>query len=611
MVSQVQAGGRGEDESLLASHRSDVLEHSHARREHGSVFSHVDDDDGTTRAEDLPTHYSTSDSQKSSVGTIVFKLALAAFITLIYMSSGLCVTFSSSIPNVQFDFTKGTTKADLYNPSTLKFRKGCGTKLRENGGFQFQVDDEGCWNEFIHSKKINEGQWSADKNREWHGWIRPAPAMDNVGLFVRVNGDFTVQFKVGKSDIKVSGGKDGKDVLSKEISKLDISEHPYFDLVVEFHDEQTIQKSGNKIELLYYETGASGQPKDIAVVLPFSMMVQPDDLTKLAESEPYIQSNRAGNTKSEVAKNINVQSPKGSKYVPQGVIMFVWITFCVVSFIIILVMDLVGGAGFKMTKMCFEWKNILLIAPAAIGWGLADVFEVMALGGLDPVIYGVLSQLRLLLTAILATFIINKVFTKLQWIILSVLTLMIISFSMKGGGGGEVNILSWVFCGLKQLFSVLCGVYGEKYLKGVDRPFVVQFFWIGLAATPFVAAGIFFSLVKEETNVFTYGLFGGYDFGWDGRTIVVFLFYIAHFLATALCCKYLSAVNKNVCNGCALLLLYFTEGILLEKSLDPAKIFLTLAIAAGVVMYALSGAYQKPESTKAAESKPKLSANKK
>lgn len=270
---------------------------------------------------------------------------------------------------------------------------------------------------------------------------------------------------------------------------------------------------------------------------------------------------------------MNVHPARGSKFVNPAVILVEWVAFSLCALLVCFLMDLVlknsadgDDRPFDRVKSCFEWKNIKVIAPAGIGWGLADVCEVMALGQLDPVIYGVLTQMRLLGTAVLATVVLKRRFTTLQWIILAVLTLLVISFSISGGGGGDASWIEWSFALMKQFLSVCCGVYGEKRMKSIDKPFVVQFFMIGAVAVPFISISLFLSAINPQKSFFTYGFLGGYDFGWDNRTVMLVIFYILHFLLPTLCCKKLSALNKNICNGLSLIVLYVVDSWMYIKT---------------------------------------------
>ena len=68
--------------------------------------------------------------------------------------------------------------------------------------------------------------------------------------------------------------------------------------------------------------------------------------------------------------------------------------------------------------------------PCGFLFSIADVSEVLAQGGIDPTTYIVLSQARLLLTALVMKWRVGKGQTTLQWMDLMILTVMIIVFQM-------------------------------------------------------------------------------------------------------------------------------------------------------------------------------------
>lgn len=82
------------------------------------------------------------------------KLALqtiVAFLTVaVCAGSSLIVSWANEVPSVQFDFTKGTTARDLFNPHTLIPRSACGTDAGRTGGggLAFSASTS-CWNGYF------------------------------------------------------------------------------------------------------------------------------------------------------------------------------------------------------------------------------------------------------------------------------------------------------------------------------------------------------------------------------------------------------------------------------------------------------------------------------
>ena len=68
-----------------------------------------------------------------------------------------------------------------------------------------------------------------------------------------------------------------------------------------------------------------------------------------------------------------------------------------------------------------------------------------------------------------------------------------------------------------------------------------------------------FCHLPNTNSMWTYGVFGSPDFGWDSRTLLVPVFYVSHDWITQLCVKVFNAIVKNICNSMAPLLTYFIQ----------------------------------------------------
>ena len=86
--------------------------------------------------------------------------------------------------------------------------------------------------------------------------------------------------------------------------------------------------------------------------------------------------------------------------------------------------------GKQEVYTCFNPDVLWGMLPCGFLFSIADVSEVLAQGGIDPTTYIVLSQARLLLTALVMKWRVGKGQTTLQWMDLMILTVMIIVFQM-------------------------------------------------------------------------------------------------------------------------------------------------------------------------------------
>ena len=111
----------------------------------------------------------------------------------------------------------------------------------------------------------------------------------------------------------------------------------------------------------------------------------------------------------------------------------IWLTFLYKCFSISIAFIMCFYLGYArdqedkliFVKACFNLKYIIKFSPASIGWVIGDVAEMFASSGLDPAVYIVLTQLRLVLTAVVALFMLGTKQSTLQWIMLACLTLSV------------------------------------------------------------------------------------------------------------------------------------------------------------------------------------------
>ncbi|CAK0882303.1 unnamed protein product [Prorocentrum cordatum] len=105
----------------------------------------------------------------------------------------------------------------------------------------------------------------------------------------------------------------------------------------------------------------------------------------------------------------------------------------VVSWLLIAAVGLLLSAaigGWSHVRQCFDRRAIATFAPAGVGWALADVCEVLAVAKIDPAMYGVISQARLLGSAAACRLILGNRQSKVQWGVLGALSLVCMAYCM-------------------------------------------------------------------------------------------------------------------------------------------------------------------------------------
>ena len=207
------------------------------------------------------------------------------------------------------------------------------------------------------------------------------------------------------------------------------------------------------------------------------------------------------------------------------------------------------------------------------------------------VIYAIIAQMRLLGAAAMSTLMLKRHYTPLQWMILSVLTLLVVSFSIlsaSGQGGG--GFLGYLLCFGKALFCVVSVVYAEKHLSA-DRSFFVQAFWISIVIVPTLAVSFVVTMWNDDLDVFSNGFFGGFDFGWDWRTIILMFFMMYYSMVPNGCVKVTSALTLKMTNTASMILIFILYSVLYQQKPEAVKVLLCVSIGLTVAIYVVASHY--------------------
>jgi len=286
-----------------------------------------------------------------------------------------------------------------------------------------------------------------------------------------------------------------------------------------------------------------------------------------------------------------------------------------------------GTGGLTKLKACFDLKNIMLFAPCAVCYAIADISEILANGAMDPTVYIILSQTRLLLTAITLKLWTGTTQTTLQWIDLSVLTLLVVIFQFipatfetagpktkvfPDPGSKGVPGIGQPCAMMKIMMSVVAGVYSQKLFQGAPMPFEVQLCNISVSGffCALIALPVSCMLTGSFDVLMEHGLFSApdYPFKWDKRVLAVIAAYQAREWITNIVVKKFDAVIKNLCNSGAALasflfgifVLHKPGGLRLEKDgktvineACAAKLCAIIGVCLLVTSYSLGKSYVK------------------
>jgi hypothetical protein len=291
------------------------------------------------------------------------------------------------------------------------------------------------------------------------------------------------------------------------------------------------------------------------------------------------------------------------------------------------------SGGKEEVHTCFRSDVLWAMLPCGFLFSIADVSEILANGGIDPTTYIVLSQARLLLTALVMKWRVGQGQTQLQWMDLMVLTVLVIVFQLmpndlaagkpKGAQVKDNEMLGIMMTVSKVLLSVYAGVAQQKAMKSIKVSFVAQVTAQQVGGIPAILLALPLCCMARGTPLSQYGFYGGPDGGWDHRTWGVVMAYSIKIYLVSLCVKKFDALIKNICNAGACLLTYFwatgvthrvpglhipmEDGSVRTNAAAIIKLFLILAIIMVVGTYSMAGGYQpkpaKPKAVKKPEAK--------
>eukprot|EP00448_Togula_jolla_P022483 CAMPEP_0170590910 /NCGR_PEP_ID=MMETSP0224-20130122/12121_1 /TAXON_ID=285029 /ORGANISM="Togula jolla, Strain CCCM 725" /LENGTH=532 /DNA_ID=CAMNT_0010914737 /DNA_START=1 /DNA_END=1599 /DNA_ORIENTATION=- len=302
---------------------------------------------------------------------------------------------------------------------------------------------------------------------------------------------------------------------------------------------------------------------------------------------------------------------KGRPFKESSVIIVSWcfsiITGLTISFLI---------GGFPAVKRCLDRRSIIRFSPAGVGWALADVCEVLAVARIDPAMYGVISQARLIASASALWCLRGVRQTWLQWGILFSLTVVCMAYCLAPDDPipNQERLKFWRIHDLfsrdseeeeaQELFqermvgvslalskvalSVLSGVYGETVFKTSqdgERPELhVQMTQISFSSAFVACVGYTAICWMEEEDPRDF--FAGSDGHWTKRTLAVSLVYCWREWICNFCVKIFDSLAKNICNAMALVITYFfTVVVTKERPFSALKVMLLLAVVGEVVNY--------------------------
>merc|ERR1719442_49528 len=219
-------------------------------------------------------------------------------------------------------------------------------------------------------------------------------------------------------------------------------------------------------------------------------------------------------------------------------------------------------------------------------YALGDIFEMESVNYIDSSTYTVLSQSKLIITALLMWAVDGTAQSLMQWFILFTTSSGMLEYVLVGKAKGGAMTFSTIGISLalvKVVISCYVAVLNQKALKKDSNPFPVQFSALKVS---WAFTSLMYMIVKDGFMA-DWNLFGE----WSSRTFVlVFAGFILKTLFNQYLLKVLDAIWKNISDAIGVLLVYFAKVFFLGGTFDAAVFNAALTVILACISYSMSKA---------------------
>uniref|UniRef100_A0A0G4HV37 Uncharacterized protein n=1 Tax=Chromera velia CCMP2878 TaxID=1169474 RepID=A0A0G4HV37_9ALVE len=302
------------------------------------------------------------------------------------------------------------------------------------------------------------------------------------------------------------------------------------------------------------------------------------------------------------------KTKQGQNYFAPAVLAF----SAAVNFLICAIL-LVATGGCKELQLALSpSKHLAWIVPA-FGYGVSDSFEVLSMsaGGVDATTYILLSQGKLVLTALVLLVFFGREQSQVGWCMILGISSSMIGYSLdsaaaaagagaageggsEGAGGHPARGFKWagILCiGVKVILSVTCGCIVDQKMKTLKAPFLRQMVFIrsfgyGAAALLVLWAqvGLVLSDAERASLDWSFGglavVFEGPDGPWTWKTVVLGVWYCMKDLAVFFLLKRLDVIVKNIADALSLFAAYFLAVAVFKSRQASAICLIWVAVVA-------------------------------
>jgi len=253
------------------------------------------------------------------------------------------------------------------------------------------------------------------------------------------------------------------------------------------------------------------------------------------------------------------------------------------------------GGGSADAKKCMDTSILKKFAHIGMIYAMGDIFEMESVNYVDSATYTVLSQSKLIITALMMWAIDGTTQNIMQWFILFTTSSGMLEYVLvgksKGGGGMTLSAFGVGLALTKVVISCYVAVLNQKALKKDSNPFPVQFSALKVS---WCLTSLVYMIVKDGIlGDGSWNLFGD----WTSRTFVlVFAGFVLKTLFNQYLLKVLDAIWKNISEAIGVILVYFAKCLFLGGKFDSAVFNAAFTVILACIAYVLSKSAAKKKS---------------
>eukprot|EP00929_Paragymnodinium_shiwhaense_P099915 TRINITY_DN6183_c0_g1_i1.p2 TRINITY_DN6183_c0_g1~~TRINITY_DN6183_c0_g1_i1.p2 ORF type:complete len:390 (-),score=78.61 TRINITY_DN6183_c0_g1_i1:448-1617(-) len=251
--------------------------------------------------------------------------------------------------------------------------------------------------------------------------------------------------------------------------------------------------------------------------------------------------------------------------------------------------------GFSLCRKLPTWRLLMRYFPTGALGALGDILSIIALNYMDPSLFNVILQGRLVLSALTSYPVLGKSPGRVEWMGVAVISLGLLEYTMTDQGRcaadeGDATrrpsqLTGVAIAAAVVALKVLGSLYQEKVSKqDKELPAIYQSALIAAGkVVPSIAWVLVDARAAGDANWFS---FENIFHGWGAFAVVLTICTLSRNWLGDLVTKQFSSVVKYVVNGFTVPAVYFLQVIFFGAALSPGYLVDCLTITVGVYIFA-------------------------